>query len=85
MMSQSSGSSGRGDVTWPDAVHPPDVQGRDLDSWVGAGPPGPAPGFPPATRITGRLKVGDTVSAQLTRAAGGRYVVSEIQDPPGLP
>jgi hypothetical protein len=38
-----------------------------------------------ATKITGRLKVGDMVSAQLTKAAGGSYVVSAIQDPPGLP
>jgi hypothetical protein len=38
-----------------------------------------------ATRITGRLKVGDTVSAQITAVAGGRYAVSAIQDPPSLP
>jgi hypothetical protein len=42
-------------------------------------------GLTDSTRITGRLKVGDMVSAQITKVTGDRYVISAIQDPPGLP
>jgi len=38
-----------------------------------------------STRITGRLKVGDTVSAQITGIGGGKFAVSAIQDPPTAP
>jgi hypothetical protein len=37
-----------------------------------------------SSQVTGHLKVGDTVSAQIGKA-GGKYVVTVIQDPPGLP
>jgi ABC-type molybdate transport system ATPase subunit len=38
-----------------------------------------------STRITGRLKLGDAVSAQITTVAGGKYAAPAIQDLPSLP
>jgi hypothetical protein len=38
-----------------------------------------------SSQVTGHLKVGDTVSAQIGRNSGGKYVATAIQDPPGLP
>jgi hypothetical protein len=36
-----------------------------------------------STQVTGHPKVGDTVSAQITQDAGGKYVATAIQDPAG--
>jgi hypothetical protein len=36
-----------------------------------------------STQVTGHPKVGDTVSAQVTQDAGGKYVATAIQDPAG--
>lgn len=38
-----------------------------------------------SSQVTGHLKVGDMVSAQIGRDSGGKYVVSAIQDPAGVP
>jgi hypothetical protein len=37
-----------------------------------------------SSKVTGHLKVGDSVSAQIGQA-GSRYVVTAIQDPPSVP
>lgn len=38
-----------------------------------------------SSKITGHLKVGNTVSAQIGQESGGKYVVTAIQDPPSVP